>query len=436
MRIIGDGIYDISLGQKKIFELQKDFVNKWEESLNLKKKVKDADQDTAYENLWDSWTKENAQKEAAWNKKIRNNRITQAAIGVFSVAFLVIIMLTLLITLVYVPIISMFVFPIYGLSISLFPLAIAAIIIVYTKNRSLIGRGPEMTVLPERALSWFSPSSWMDLESEWWSEVAISRRGIPRTHGSEGEDLLLNSLLLNAPSDQHYYIPNLLLAENLDADGVLVGPTGIWILESKYISGKIRFKDGIWTREKSYFEPGGIQKTKYDEFGDIEKQWDREEKIVRDIVDRHFPHISSHDGLYIQGGVVFTHPKCDIKFESTGKVEFGDIDTWVEDINYGGWSWTVRNPSRLLPDQVLEIVDALLKHSRSIDPKKTMSAVNIALSVNEYQEEIVTDLIDMHNFSPGSAKNDGSIRTDKNHKDDPVLNQQVQDVIYELLENG
>lgn len=435
MRIIGDGIYDISMGKKLIAELQNSFVNKWEGTLNYIKETKEANLDSVYENSWGLWTKENAQKEEARNNKIKKNRTTQVAIGMFSVAFLAGSFLTILITLAYFPIISMFVFPLYGISLSLIPLAIAAILIVYAKNRSLIERGPEMTILPERALSRFSPSSWMDLESEWWSELAISRRGIPRTYGSEGEDLLLNSLLLNPPSDQYYYIPNLLLENNLDADAVLVGPTGIWILESKYIGGKIRYRDGIWTREKSYFEPGGFQKTKCDEFADIEDQWKRERSIVWGIVKKQLPHIAPLDALYIQGGLVFTHEKCDIDFGMAGSVEFGKIDYWVEDIDYGGLSHTDRNRSRLQPDQVLEIVDALLNHSKSIDPKQTISAVNIALSVNEYQEEVATDLYDMHAHLIRTTEDVTRIRTDKYFGLDRGQNK-VQDLIFELLENG
>ena len=42
MRIIGDGIYDISMGKKKIAELQNSFVNKWEGTLNYIKEIKEA----------------------------------------------------------------------------------------------------------------------------------------------------------------------------------------------------------------------------------------------------------------------------------------------------------------------------------------------------------------------------------------------------------
>lgn len=438
MRIIGDGIYDISWGKKKIAELQNNFVNKWEGTLTHIKETKDANHDSVYENSWDLWIKENAQKEEAWNNKIKKNKTTQVAIGVFSVAFLAGSFLTILITLAYVPIISMFVFPLYGIGLSLIPLAIAAILIIYAKNWSLVERGPEMTTLPERELVEFSPSFWMDLESEWWLELAYSRRIKPRTHGSEGEDLLLKNLLLNPPSDQYYYIPNLLLKDNLDADAVLVGPTGIWILESKYISGKIRYRDGIWTREKSYFGPGGFQKTKYDEFAGIEEQWNRERRIVWGIVEKQLPHIASLDALYIQGGVVFTHEKCDIEFESTGKVDFGDIDTWVEDILFGGLGCLDSSRPWLRSDQVLEIVDALLNHSKSIDPKKTMSAVNIALSVNMRQEEIVAVLDDVHTHSIRAAEEFLGIDEIKYREDNHSLNhvQQVQDELFLLIEEG
>lgn len=292
-----------------------------------------------------------------------------------------------------------------------------------------------MTTLPERVRFGFSPSSWMDLESEWWSELAHSHRTIPRTFGSEGEDRLLNSLLLNPPSDQHYYIPNLLLEDNLDADAVLVGPTGIWILESKYISGKIRFRDGIWTREKSYFGPGGFQKTKDDEFPEIEKQWDRERNIVWGIVKKHLPYIASLDATYIQGGLVFTHEKCDIGFKSAGKVEFGNINNWVEDIGYGGLSYTDGNHSRLRPDQVLKIVDVLLNHSKSIDPKQTISAVNVALSVNEYQEEIATDLYDMHAHLISLDEDDCELTEETMLEIDQAVDQ-AKEGIYKMFETG
>lgn len=116
-------------------------------------------------------------------------------------------------------------------------------------------------------------------------EVAYALRWLPQDY------LVLNDVILLAPG-----------LGRQQFDHLVVGPQGIFHLETKNINGAIIIKpDGQWT----ILRPGesGISRE------GIESpvpQVRRHERVLRAIIERHFPHLD----IPLISAVVLAHPRC------------------------------------------------------------------------------------------------------------------------------
>jgi hypothetical protein len=93
----------------------------------------------------------------------------------------------------------------------------------------------------------------------WWQRIKVDNQVLvagaaDRTAGSIGERQLL-SILGNQLADEYIAVGGALLLRNLDIDVVVIGPTGIWVLESKYWSGDVTVHTGKWTQESGSSAP-------------------------------------------------------------------------------------------------------------------------------------------------------------------------------------
>lgn len=143
-----------------------------------------------------------------------------------------------------------------------------------------------------------------DLTGLWWKHLeneALQDR-VPSKYGDIGELDLMDELKRSLP-DSYFAIRGVMVAEHLDIDILLLGPTGIWNLESKYISGEITFVNGHWRREKDWVE-NGIQHHKDEILKDLHVQWLWE----RDLLERRLRSVlPGWDGT-IKGGLVSPFP--------------------------------------------------------------------------------------------------------------------------------
>jgi hypothetical protein len=148
----------------------------------------------------------------------------------------------------------------------------------------------------------------VNLVENWWQMLRPPPMAIIE-HGDEGEKRLIDELASKLP-DHYFSISKLMTHKSLDADVILLGPTGIWILESKYKSGKIMYKNGIWTCEQWYYAAGGIKTSKFQELKPYDKQWLAEKKSIAETISRRLPQDMNWLVNVIKGGIEFDHLFC------------------------------------------------------------------------------------------------------------------------------
>jgi hypothetical protein len=141
-----------------------------------------------------------------------------------------------------------------------------------------------------------------DLMPKLWDELGhrpAGLEGLRETEGSDGERALA-SLLAKALDDDYVCLVGPLVAESLDVDLLILGPTGLWVLDSKYHRGRVDYVGGQFVKTKS-LGARVVEK----EF-DIVYEMDREIGGVREAL--------AEPGLrplqsQVRGIVAFTHPE-------------------------------------------------------------------------------------------------------------------------------
>jgi hypothetical protein len=138
---------------------------------------------------------------------------------------------------------------------------------------------------------------------EWTYHRHGSLRGQLRA-GLRGQRLLPQVL---AGLDDHYYLLNNLKLPRRadDLDHILVGPNGIFALETKNHRGRIYLRDGQWYQSK-VSRRGRLQPES--PIRDPSRQLKRNVDYLRSCINRTDLALSRRTGLWIEGAVVFTHP--------------------------------------------------------------------------------------------------------------------------------
>jgi hypothetical protein len=205
----------------------------------------------------------------------------------------------------------------------------------------------------------------LDVVAPWWTQIAHvdgprSNDGRPfQEHGDVGESIFVADLSRQL-TDEHVAIRNLLVTRGLDADVVVVGPTGIWVFEVKHWSGTIECRNGRWWQTKRYYAPGGVLKVERKPFRwGPDEQWIKEREAIGETIRRRLPEACMF-GSQIGGGIVFSHQGAN----------WDDIVNTVRS-GYGSpafWTTTVASAPELAgltQAMVLQILDALLEwHGR------------------------------------------------------------------------
>jgi hypothetical protein len=126
--------------------------------------------------------------------------------------------------------------------------------------------------------------------------------------GVAGEELVLAALARGLPGAAGGYV----VLQNLslpgvggDVDHVVVGPTGVFVLETKHISGTIRHDATGWRRLK----PGGVA---YVAIDDPLAQVRRNVRGVRQYLERRDAPLCARTRLWIEEMIVFSHPKANV----------------------------------------------------------------------------------------------------------------------------
>ncbi len=135
-----------------------------------------------------------------------------------------------------------------------------------------------------------------------------------------------------------------------DVDHLVVGPTGVFLLETKTMAGQIECApDGTWHRTKV-----GRAGTRYDAYiGDPAAQVQRNIFAVRNCLRERVPNLFRGTPLWIEGLVVFAHPRTKLTADHS-RVPAVRLDDAVTRI----CQHAPRRP--LQPADVDAVVDALL----------------------------------------------------------------------------
>jgi hypothetical protein len=218
-----------------------------------------------------------------------------------------------------------------------------------------------------------------ELTGLWWKEIeaAAAQDRQPSNYGDIGELDLMNALNRILPNS-YYAVRGLMVASNLDIDILLLGPTGIWNLESKYFSGQVTYADGQWRRRKEWVENGLLQYS-HEILKDLHLQWLRE----TDLLEKHLRTALPDLPIRIKGGLVFTLPDVSLQIGHGIPVSAGTTAAWIRKIR------AEPADARLTEEILLKAADALLAISQTHKSQPYRSSVRLANAIYQEQGEIM-----------------------------------------------
>jgi hypothetical protein len=112
--------------------------------------------------------------------------------------------------------------------------------------------------------------------------------------------------VLSGLDDSYYLLNNLKLPGRADdLDHILVGPNGIFALETKNHRGRIYWRDGEWYQSKMSRQGHPQPETP---IRDPSQQLKRNVDYLRSCINQTDPVLSHRTQLWIEGAAVFTHP--------------------------------------------------------------------------------------------------------------------------------
>ena len=194
-----------------------------------------------------------------------------------------------------------------------------------------------------------------------WKQALIGQ--LPSTtadFGAIGEYDFIHHLQQKL-DDSHYIISRLRQKQGDDVDVTVVGPSGLWVFEVKYWSGRIVWQNGQWQHEKNHrnnASPSIITQPP-------DEQWRRMTADVARSIQYRAPQLVSRFLTHIsaKGGVVFTHKEATYAIAPGCPAAWGNIATWerrlVSAPKVPGWDERV----------TLTVLDALLaRHHQVVEP--------------------------------------------------------------------
>jgi len=131
--------------------------------------------------------------------------------------------------------------------------------------------------------------------------------------GLEGQRELVR--ILSVLGDGYYLVNNLgLPGRGDDVDHLVVGPNGVFALETKHYSGRIYCRNGQWYQAKT--SRGGVAQPERP-VRDPARQLKRNVDYLRACIKRTDPELSRRTRLWIEGIVVFSHPRVSLELPET-----------------------------------------------------------------------------------------------------------------------
>lgn len=211
------------------------------------------------------------------------------------------------------------------------------------------------------------------LAEQWWQKLAQDPPGVenprPARDGDEGEARLLAELG-RVLSDDFIAIPGALVEYHMDADVIVIGRNGVWILDSKYFAGIVSYGPEGWAHAKPVFIKGGrgAQEIIPLEVDDLSAQWEREKRSVEFTLKKNmkgpFPPIA--------GGIAFTYPGAVLKISEDCPVATGTEAGWARQIA------SIPDDPRFTSLDLVRWAGLILDFSHSREGDHTASALLLA----------------------------------------------------------
>lgn len=248
-------------------------------------------------------------------------------------------------------------------------------LVLFFNVRSMEKSASKSLPLPPKPVRkhFLHPSGRLSLRTEWRNR--LGGRLESGNYGEIGEERLVKNLAYQL-SDEYICLAGILVARNLDADAVIIGPKGIWVFESKYLSGEITLLDGQWSRYKKYFLPGDYPEYKTEYLDSFDEQWVREKAAIQTTLRKKFQS-SYFQPLIddIKGGLVFTHDNVILKMDGSSKAPYGNINFWIKQFTEA----SARVP--LTINEALKIADILIDYSKQLEVDNPVSSVDLATNM-------------------------------------------------------
>ena len=180
--------------------------------------------------------------------------------------------------------------------------------------------------------------------------------------GAPGEyELITRFQALRRPDG--YIVYRLQQRPGDDVDVAVIVPSGVWVFEVKYWSGRISWHNGRWDRTKSYHGARGRLVTEDKDVGQApDKQWRRMAEDVKDTLRRHKPWLfASVPALgQVRGGLAFTHPDATYDIDPACPVTCGSITYWTRKLASAPAVPGLDEPA------MLRVLDCLLTRHRDV----------------------------------------------------------------------
>ncbi|MCS6993048.1 MAG: NERD domain-containing protein [Anaerolineales bacterium] len=210
------------------------------------------------------------------------------------------------------------------------------------------------------------PQTSLELTEQWWQAVS-SREPLETGDAAETGQVAFLKFLAEHLPDDYFAVRSPFLQSSLNIDVLVIGPTGLWLFETRHWRGRVICRAGVWQREPSPDAPLESLTTPLD------RSWLVGRKIIETTLSAQFAR-QTNFGALIRGGLVFTHPEVQLELDSSSKVEAGTPPQWLQ---------RIRNAARLAhfsTEVQLFMLDALLDYALALYVTRPIvqSAVELA----------------------------------------------------------
>ncbi len=174
---------------------------------------------------------------------------------------------------------------------------------------------------------------------EWWAALRAAPDWLhnpEREHeGLTGELALLHTLD-QALDDSFITIHGVLVHPHQDGDIVVLGGNGVWLLECKHVSGRVRYDGQNWAHEKRTWVEGSragsngskAWRPKEGEAFNPSAQWENQALSIKKTLNLH---VSKEHIPPVSGGIVFTIDETELQITDC-LIGWGKIEEWVDRI--------------------------------------------------------------------------------------------------------